>query len=197
MIDFIIRVLRSKQFSPIRPYLKRFFNWKSGSTSGSNWRRVLTRTCIIFSILLLIEAALNSQRTPAGGSLFAGGMTLVSLYFFVDVVLLVPFRTSDSFTVNVPRLFVDTIVSATFLVMSFAAIYRVTGISPAGSPLDHVYFSAVTFSTLGFGDYSPVGFGKAAAAFQAMLGNIHLGFLVGSTFVAIQNQSADHNPDQS
>jgi hypothetical protein len=36
--------------------------------------------------------------------------------------------------------------------------------------LDSLYFSAVTFTTLGFGDFSPTGFGRVLATVEAALG---------------------------
>jgi len=40
------------------------------------------------------------------------------------------------------------------------------------------YFSVVTFTTLGYGDLSPIGAMKALAALEALFGAITLGFLV-------------------
>lgn len=40
------------------------------------------------------------------------------------------------------------------------------------------YYSVVTFTTLGYGDLSPIGFVKIFAACEALLGAITLGFLV-------------------
>ena len=68
----------------------------------------------------------------------------------------------------------------------FALWYRKFGIEPSFKALDTVYFSAVTFSTLGFGDFSPKPYSQPFAAAQAILGNLHLGVIVGSIFVATQ-----------
>ena len=44
---------------------------------------------------------------------------------------------------------------------------------------DSIYFSIITFSSLGYGDILPVGFGKAVAAFEVLSGLILLAFFVG------------------
>jgi uncharacterized protein YjbI with pentapeptide repeats len=44
--------------------------------------------------------------------------------------------------------------------------------------LDSLYYSTVTFTTLGYGDFYPLGFLRIFAAVEAFLGGISLGFLV-------------------
>ncbi len=44
--------------------------------------------------------------------------------------------------------------------------------------MDALYFSAVTFTTLGYGDVTPVGFSRALAAAEAFLGNFTLALFV-------------------
>jgi len=51
---------------------------------------------------------------------------------------------------------------------------------------DAVYFSAVTFSTLGYGDFRPCEVARIWAAGQAILGNLHLGLIVGAAFFFVQ-----------
>lgn len=44
--------------------------------------------------------------------------------------------------------------------------------------LDCLYFSSTTFTTLGYGDYSPTGIIRVAATFESLLGVLNVGFLV-------------------
>ncbi len=44
------------------------------------------------------------------------------------------------------------------------------GIAPLRGYLEFLYFSVVTFTTLGYGDYHPVGGGKIVASIEALLG---------------------------
>lgn len=50
---------------------------------------------------------------------------------------------------------------------------------------DALYFSVVTLTTLGFGDFIPSGAGRAIAAMQGLLGYVILGILVSTGFQLI------------
>lgn len=70
------------------------------------------------------------------------------------------------------------------LICAFAAIYRVYGLDGMPPPLDRetaVYFSIVTWTTLGYGDLKPTETMRLTAATQALLGYIYLGLVVGVT----------------
>ncbi|MCY4138119.1 MAG: potassium channel family protein [Rhodobacteraceae bacterium] len=77
------------------------------------------------------------------------------------------------------------IVSAVINIGCFAFIHRSIGVidtTGSGSDFllrDSLYFSIVTFTTLGFGDIQPLPSGRLPAAFQALSGYIYLGFGIG------------------
>lgn len=194
-----MRIRRRK--SQVR--VSRYKNWryrsigwkqpKPGTITGeeikdqnrSNQRRIFTRVCILICLLLFAEAAFVKLETGFWYLFGTWSLALTSAVYFIWVVVNTPFRTSKRFTLNPLRLFCDTIVSGAFMIFVFALFYRHFGTDPTGSALDNVYFSAVTFSTLGFGDIGPKPFSQGFAALEAMVGNLHLGFLVGATFAAI------------
>jgi hypothetical protein len=74
------------------------------------------------------------------------------------------------------------------LILAFAAVYQQVGLldnTGAQPETVHdfwtsVYYSVVTFTTLGYGDFYPVGSGRALAALQAFTGYVVLG-MVAST----------------
>ncbi len=182
--------------------------YKKTSTRGSNFRRLWSRVAIYLSLILGIAAFVNTlnQSEPPKGILPILPLIFYFLFgfgYFYDVVLRTPFRSSNDFTINPRRLLLDTLVSSMLFISIFATLYWYSGFGKNGlymneTPLDAFYFSTVTFSTLGYGDLSPSNSSKFFAALQAVIGNIHLGFVVGSAFAAIQNQvaSADKNePD--
>lgn len=158
------------------------------SDSGSNRRRYNSRLCLYLALILLVDATLSywSDEASLDVSIYAPVMLSANaLWFFYWVILLPPFRHGAG--VDATRLFTDTIISTFYMITVFALWYRVLGIEPDGySALDTLYFSAVTFSTLGYGDFNPSPDAQAFAAIQAILGNLHLGMIVGATFAATQ-----------
>lgn len=68
------------------------------------------------------------------------------------------------------------------LIAVFAGIYRGFGLWPAccdGERSVAIYFSIVTWTTLGYGDFQPPPEIRMVAAVEAMLGYVFLGLLVG------------------
>ena len=180
---------------------------KEGSDTASNRRRFFTVISIAIIVMILGQKVFSPRNEAEGWITVALGViaTSWSLLFFLLVVLAIPFLTSQSFWPNAIRLLRDGFVSALLAMVSFSLWYRIFGITDgdpttAENTWDHVYFSAVTFSTLGFGDYRPVGWSKAFAACQAVFGNLHLGFIVGTAFFAAQKpfeKSKEGNCDQN
>ena len=77
------------------------------------------------------------------------------------------------------------ITSALILIMSYATIYFtsknvVSGNIPLDNVFESIYFSIVTFTTLGYGDYHPIGNMKYLASSEALLGGIMIAFFVVS-----------------
>lgn len=176
-----------------RPFLNGWWallGHKHGADPGSNQRRYYNRFSILLALWLLV-APLISDLT--GVPLFAGPYVALlllawSLWFFGLSVFLMPFR--NAFVVNPARLLFDAITSTFLMIGSFAAVYRAGDISNATTAFDYYYFSAVTFSTLGYGDHAPMGALKPLAAFEAILGNLHLGFVVGAVFAVLNRGSS-------
>ena len=88
------------------------------------------------------------------------------------------------------------LVNVALLLTAFAAIYyalRVEDASGSGSPkesrsfADMLYFSVVTFTTVGYGDYQPVGAARVMSGLQAFVGYIVLGILASSSASVLEN----------
>lgn len=164
---------------------------KEGSEKGSNLRRLYSRGAVVgilFCFTLYIYT--YGQAIDLWVVTVSYLLTLASLLFFVFVVVAVLFLTGQHFRPNASRLIIDSIISICFTISAFALCYNIHGIEPPGDDgvqqFDHFYFSAVTFSTLGFGDFRPVGISKLFASFEAIIGNLHLGVIVGAAFFATQ-----------
>ncbi|MEO0939180.1 MAG: potassium channel family protein [Pseudomonadota bacterium] len=164
---------------------------KPCSDRGSNLRRLWSRLSIMLAALLLAEASLNVAQPPLILAIALIFTSVWSISFFGIVVFIQPLRTSPGFAVNAQRLLLDTLISASMLIPTFALAYRLLGMNAPGFlmrdvlPTDAIYFSAVTFSTLGFGDFAPLGWSRSFAAVEALIGNVHLGFVVGAIFAIV------------
>ncbi|MCR9256314.1 MAG: potassium channel family protein [Alphaproteobacteria bacterium] len=81
------------------------------------------------------------------------------------------------------------------LILLFASVYAIWGINPDTGPdlHDELYFSIVTWTTLGYGDIEPTKQVRLIAAGEAMLGYIYLGLLVGLSagLLSKQHDGAD------
>ena len=68
--------------------------------------------------------------------------------------------------------------------MLFANAYELFGTVnnnkvPLNSLLDFTYFSVVTFTTLGYGDYLPTGAAQIIAMIEVLVGFVFFSFLIG------------------
>ena len=167
---------------------------RPSSTPGSNHRRALARVTLFVGLYFLLDglALLGPFSTPPTSAVVAYAAMIWSTAFFGIVVVWVVFLSSHSYPPDPRRLVLDILTSGLFTITAFALVYRAEGIidtlDPGASILrtDHLYFSAVTFSTLGFGDFRPSSVARLLAAYQAILGNLHLGLLAGAAFYTIQ-----------
>lgn len=165
-----------------------------GTTQGSRLRRAFSYCVMVLVVCLALEVALAEFGRPLFyGPWLTGIVASLSVVYFAVVLVAVIFLTSHKFRVDPVRLALDGALSALFMTLSFATLYRHWGISlnagcdMAFRPLDSVYFSAVTFTTLGYGDFRPCEWARLPAAGQALLGNLHLGIIVGAAFFLAQD----------
>lgn len=119
--------------------------------------------------------------------------------FFQSVVfvLLMVFFSSQSIMREVVSPFQRTVFWTVIVVfvapVTFATLYLFVGdygqcLQNSDTVSDHLYFSYVTFTTLGYGDIQPIGICRGLSAAEAVLGYIFLGALVG----AFSNLSSKH-----
>jgi voltage-gated potassium channel Kch len=169
--------------------------------SNRGFRRVVARTVAlltVFSVLFLNLADFGTAEPPSGPVLAVLVLLpILSLSYFIFVIIYVLFLTlaREQFDADARLLLGETVLSILFNIASAALLYKLLGISPpswdAGPVADmtYLYFSTVTFSTLGYGDFAPLQSARGVAAFQAVLGNLHLGIFVGTVLVALKSSS--------
>jgi hypothetical protein len=170
--------------------------WRRASSHGSNGRRLLMRSAVGVSALLAVDLVMATQISSPPLSLIAAQCLIgFAVLVFCWNVLSIPLLTDHSFRPNPQRLFTDTLLSSLLTMLSFAQLFRSRGIqltigSDDPAVLDHLYFSVVTFSTLGYGDFAPLEATRLYAGFLAILGNMHLGMLVGALFYLASQKNA-------
>ena len=94
-------------------------------------------------------------------------------------------------------------VDVLLLVVSFAWAYRQLGITDAsGSEITVtndfftcLYYSFVTFTTLGYGDFYPIGPGRALAVMESMTGYLILGVLASTAAQVLSPKEAPAKRD--
>lgn len=83
-------------------------------------------------------------------------------------------------------------------ITNYAIIYSLNGITDGavnefGKPIvindivDCLYFSMVTWTTLGYGDLQPISSTRFVAASEALMGYFSVGLIVGAYFEVISN----------
>lgn len=122
-------------------------------------------------------------------ALLALGMTSAMLRSMFAVLIL----PAKLFKTSAYVLFTTVCIGIPF---SFAAIYSLferTGkcIKGYGTEYDPIHFSFTTFTTLGYGDLSPLGACRIFTAVEALLGYLVLGIVVAILFKLYQERNSE------
>ncbi|MGF1632497.1 MAG: potassium channel family protein [Phycisphaerae bacterium] len=87
-------------------------------------------------------------------------------------------------------------VTLVLLLVAYASVYQSIGIAATAGPQQGqtvndfwtcLYFSVETFTTVGFGDFRPIGLGRVIAAIEALVGYLVLGMLASTTASLLQS----------
>ena len=62
---------------------------------------------------------------------------------------------------------------------------------------DHLYYSAVTFTSLGFGDLTPTGWMRLLTAVEALTGLVLVAWTASLAFVAMQQYWENHKREDN
>jgi voltage-gated potassium channel Kch len=128
------------------------------------------------------------QELVSGRNLVFAVLITFSIYF---TLLFAPMKQKDAIAELL--LVVATLQFIPIVIVAFAYCYLEVGLKNAVEPSDYLYFSIVTFTTLGYGDITPSEASKYFAAFQALTGFIFVPVLFAQ-FVTVLR---DFNPNGS
>lgn len=170
---------------------------KTKSIGGSNRRRFYGRISLVFFIFAIVTMLFFSLTVF--NKLLAMFYVCWACAYSIICMIVPPLRSSVGFIISPKRLLFNTLISAGQWIMSCAIMFRWLGLretSDITSEFDYIYFSAVTFATLGIGDFTPLPEARWLVATLALVGNIHLGFVVGAIFSIIQRPNISKNTDQ-
>ena len=189
--------LRRTGLPPRTEALLRYLSgYYAGDRMGSQVRRFLGRMTLAFCLAIVLLYAIGrlDQAVEAiAGWAVRGLVAWAIFYFFAVVVAPVILVTNRTFQINPFRLVLDILTSAFYSILIFGVFFMKFCIVASAEdmallgPSDALYFSAVTFSTLGFGDFRPGDAVRGYAAIQGIWGNIHLGLFAGAVFFALQS----------
>lgn len=182
-----INTVMKKFADGFRNALLAIVGWKTTSKPDNNLRRVFTR--FVWIILLALLVSVLSPGAQGFGVLMSAIFVGLSVLYFATNVIVVLFLTSRTFRVDATRLFIDVATSTAFSVLSMASLHQMLGLTTGGHVTNiegatALYFSIVTFTTLGFGDFAPVADLRIPSALHALVGNLHLGSMIGAAFLA-------------
>lgn len=96
-----------------------------------------------------------------------------------------------------PNMLLTMVVSQSIgMIFVFAGIYSITGLQIDGElnqvhHWDALYFSVVTWTTLGYGDFQPIGYARGVASIEALFGYLHLGIIVGLIVALVGHNTGD------
>lgn len=133
---------------------------------------VATLILLIATALLLPDLIAGKPGGALATTVFA---TIGGLFFLAELA---------SGEIGRRQAFVELVTSAIMLIVYFAAVYRAYGLNlPVGESDTRfwtgLYFSLVTWTTLGYGDITPPVGIRLVAATEAVLGYVFFGLTVG------------------
>ena len=154
----------------------------------------------VIGIAILVTVALGGEWLRLGGydvpPVLPNLATFIACAWIAGVLAKDVFRDRDNISADLIYGAIDVYL---LVGLAFAAVYRVQvllvpgaidGLSAASNLGDTLYFSAITLTTLGYGDIAPVSDGARMLAFcEALFGQLYIAVLLAklvATYISSQ-----------
>ena len=143
--------------------------------------RQIMRSSIVIAIALLFGVLPIHQWSLVPACLI---MVCCFTYFYADICAF-SLRQKVYF---MRRVLGFCLLSLTFMVgnvLTFAVIFRQLGISVSGTRVTHnifscLYFSSITWTTIGYGDFTPTANARFFAALEGFIGYVFMALLIST-----------------
>jgi len=116
------------------------------------------------------------------------------LIFLLTILTLINTKNALSGRLNKYDAFLSYMIFVILNHLCFSMIYLSLGLIKDGSPVNDLssalYFSIVTWTTVGYGDIQPSEYARFFAAAEAFIGYIYMGILM-SIMITFINKSSD------
>ncbi|MEM6608027.1 MAG: ion channel [Pseudomonadota bacterium] len=141
---------------------------------------------LVFFAVVVLVTVISYFFTPIffPNSVTVLGIAAAASVFYIIYLVFEALQTSRKRT-DVTAFVLHVLLSAVLVIFVCAGVYQQTGLKEDMAPGAGLalYFSAVAFSTLGFGDFAPAGgLSRGVAATEALIGNLHLALIAASAF---------------
>ena len=135
---------------------------------------------MIVPVFLAVWAASNTLEKWVAFE-FIGYFSLVFIRVYIEIKGTLNFAASRAERALSLKILLGFSIS---IIIMFAAVYKYYGLIIDESLtqttwMDSIYFSIVTWTTLGYGDVQPTESIRLVAAFQAFVGYLYMGLLIG------------------
>jgi Ion channel len=162
---------------------------QAGTLGAAIWTSGLTpRGDVVAGLLLIVGGALATAQLAWGSDETTGTIGIVNMVLLAATIVAIGLGVLDQGSVNA-----QSVLGALCIYLSIGLFYTFTygaiavlGSGPFfaqgtdGGLAERVYFSFVTMTTVGYGDYSAAGdLGRTLAVTEALLGQIYLVTVVG------------------
>jgi hypothetical protein len=136
--------------------------------------------------ILVISTVLITIYYPIEGGLNWGN--LISSYFSILLawvaylrLLVIIVRDNEATTRQVIRFATLSLSFMIVQILIFAILYKFAGLKSETELIttDYIYFSTITWTTVGYGDITPLGKTRLIAATEAISGYIYMGIFIG------------------